>query len=101
LGGQFTFDERSRLGNGALPFGGFVVRTSTYKVRYMDTDNNTTMAQAVRAQASREAEPRCNFRNRGLTLATFVIALAGFASTAFSAVPSEIFGQPGACIVSH
>lgn len=71
----------------------------------MNTNNvNTLMAQGVRAQAAQASgrnAPRCNFRNRGLTLATFVVALAGFASTAFSAVPSEIFGQPGTCIVSR
>ena len=39
--------------------------------------------------------------SRALTLGTFVVALAGFAGTAFSAVPAEMFGQPAACIVSH
>jgi hypothetical protein len=70
----------------------------------MDTNNNISIVHEARtqtAESSGRSPPRCNFRNRGLTLATFVVALAGFASTAFSAVPSEIFGQPGACIVSH
>ncbi len=69
----------------------------------MDTNNNTaSTARGAGGPFPRAEAKPCNFRNRGLTLATFVIALAGFASTAFSAEPpSEIFGQPGACIVSH
>lgn len=39
--------------------------------------------------------------SRGLMYATLVVALVGFAGTAFSAAPAEMFGQPATCIVSH
>lgn len=47
-----------------------------------------------------QAEGRALQSRRCLTLATLVIALAGFAGTAFSA-PGEMFGHPASCIVSH
>lgn len=66
----------------------------------MNSNNNTTGAAAVPAPTLQAGVAPCNFRNRGLTFATFVVALAGFAGTAFSAMPPDAGIQPGACIAS-
>ena len=65
---------------------------------------NTTATPTTRFEEGFSGAPEVRgFQvcSRALTLATFVVALAGFAGTAFSAVPAEMFGQPAACIVSH
>ena len=65
---------------------------------------NTTAAPTTTFEHGSSDAPKVRgfqLCSRALTLGTFVVALAGFAGTAFSAVPAEMFGQPAACIVSH
>lgn len=66
----------------------------------MNSNNNTSAAAAAPAPTMQAGGVPCNFRNRGLTFATFVVALAGFVGTAFSAMPLDAGLQPGACIAS-
>lgn len=68
----------------------------------MDTRTNPQWAHPdapAQAQPDDRAFKLCS---RGLALTTLVIALAGFAGTAFSAAtPGTLFGQPANCMVSH
>lgn len=67
----------------------------------MDTRTPYRLAHCGDAGASGVEGRAFQVCSRRLTLATLVIALAGFAGTAFSAAPAELFGQPASCVVSH
>lgn len=65
-------------------------------------DTATTHPHADRGDAgASQAERKALRSSRCLTLTTLVIALAGFAGTAFSAVPHEMFCHPATFVVSH
>lgn len=65
-------------------------------------DTTTTNPHADRSGAGASPAERKALRSsRCLTLTTLVIALAGFAGTAFSAAPDGMFCHPATFVVSH
>lgn len=68
----------------------------------MNTLTTTGSAHGAARDEAHADESGFKLCSRGLALATLVVALAGFAGTAFSAVSSgALFGQPANCMVSH
>lgn len=67
----------------------------------MDTKTTTSKTPGSDTGTVQHIAAPCRPGSRGLMLATLAVAIAGFAGTAFSAAPAEMFGHPVTCIVSH